>query len=235
MPVSDTRLTVLEVINEVERKLGLTPSDSLTTRDLTRVLLRLLNETVADLNDFGDWAELYGEYTVTAQSTALLTIAPSGKTVHHLHEVRYGREAAPLIETSMSDIRRLSSVSNGRGTPRQWAMRSVNASADPVIQVWPVPSTALAASSTWNVSFYEKVRQYTTDDGAVVPPFDATVMIAGVYARSLFEEQSGEPSRQAITAQAEYERRKREFYNRYRADSGTAFKFVPNGRRWGRR
>jgi len=230
MALTDVRKSVLGVVNEVERLMGLTTSATLDERRMTLVYLRLLNDVVADLNDFGDWRELYNETVVSAvASAATFTVAPSAKMVHHLHEVRFSSQPAAMSEVDMSDMRRMQRM-NSSGVPRQWAFRSVDASANPVLAVWPVPAET---SGYFDVSYYEKVREYTTADADVVPPFATEALVAGLYARALFEEQSGEPSRQALTAGAEYEKRKRESYNRYNADSGTSFQMRPS--RWGRR
>lgn len=228
MAVTDLRKSVLGVINEVEKKLSITASASLTSTDFTQVLLQLLNEVIEDCADSGDWLELYAETTVTATSSVgTYAIAP-GQLVHHLYEIAFEGQIAPLDKVDISDINRLNRL-NSHGVPRQYALIGVNASADPQFRVYPTPG-ASQADKLFTVSYFYKPRLYTTADGAEVPPFPANLLIQGLLAKARLEENGGEPTREYLVDQQVYERMKLEALNRYTGDTGFETSIVPRRR-----
>lgn len=232
MAVSDLRATVLQSINAVERKLGLTPSTTLSERSFTLVLLDLYNDVIADLADLGDWKELYTEISVTAaSSTQSYSIAPASGLVHHIYDIRFGTQPAPMYQTSMADMRQLSALQS-YGIPNQWAMFGVDASANPTIKVWPVPGSGQAGTA-FNVAYFTQPRLYTTSDASEIPPFPATVVETGLHAAAVLEENGGEPTRQYQMLAAEYEKMKRQAINRYTSDSGYEVRMVPRKRGFG--
>jgi hypothetical protein len=228
MALSDLRKTVLQIINEVEKKLSISTSSSLTATDYTQVLLQLLNEVIEDCADSGDWLELYAETTITAASSVgSYTIAP-GQLVHHIHEIAYEGQIAPLNTVDLSDINRLQRL-NSFGVPRQYALAGVSVSADPLFRVHPIPGTS-QAGDLFTISYYYKPNLLTTSDGATVPPFPANLLIAGLLAKARLEENGGEPSREYLADLQSYEALKHQALNRYTGDTGFETRLVPRRR-----
>lgn len=228
MPVSDTRLTVLEIINAVEKKLGLNASASLTASTFTEVLLGLLNEVVDELADDGNWLEQRGTVTVTAASSVREYAIPSDSSayaIHSIYEVVVSGRVSPLQPRSYSVIKQLSR-NNSFGKPNQWAPVSVNASADPVIEVFPCPGSA-EAGNLFTVHILKKPRLYTTSDASVVPPFPAMTLIGGLHSRAQLEESGQEPTGQGRATFQLHERQKGQAINRYTTDTGPSVQFRP--------
>lgn len=227
MALTDIRQTNLQIINAIQRKLGVNPTSSLTETKHATMLLRLLNEVIDEVTDAGDWQEAYEEITVTAQtSTATYTIATSGAMVKRIYEIAFDTDNSPLGVVEIQDIRRLSRL-NSYGRPRQFAVKGVDSSTgNPQVQVYPVPASA-EDGLLFNVAIYRKPVLYTTSDGSTVPIYPANVIMQGLYAKALLEENGGEPNQQYAVAYQEYARMRKEALNRYSADSGTDFYFVP--------
>ena len=54
MAITDIRFTVLQVVNEVQRKLGLNTTPTLLTNKISIELVDHINDVVSDLSDFGN-------------------------------------------------------------------------------------------------------------------------------------------------------------------------------------
>ena len=232
MAITDIRKTVLEIINDVEESLGINPSASLNANQFTRVLLRLLNEIIAEIADSGDWKEQYAEAVVTAVSSVrdyAVASQLNGSKVHHIQEVAFQGQIAPLDAVDLSTINQLSRI-NSVGVPRQYCVVSVNASADPVIRVAPMPG-ATQAGKVFTVSMFRQPQLYTVASAAgFTPPFPATVLIKMLHARALLEENGGEPTPAWEKTNEQAEKALAEALNRYTTDHGTAMRLKPRRR-----
>ena len=69
----------------------------------------------------------------------------------------------------------------------------------------------------------------TTADSTATPAFPSRVLVQGVYAKALLEENGQEPTRQFEIAYQEYIRMQREALNRLTVDTGGDVQFVPTG------
>lgn len=231
MPITDLRQTVLQIINIVERKMGLTLSTTLTSNSLTQTLLDLLNEVIADLAEDGERKELYFSHTVTAQSSvADYAVDPAGGLVHHIYEVsQSARGVAPLTPVNLSEINLLNRT-NSFGVSNQYHIVSANASGQPVARVFPTPGTSQNGDLFTFVGFL-KPPLYTTSDASTVPPFPARVLWMGLHAKALLEENGGEPTREWQMAEATYQKAKQQDLNRFTTDYGPTVQFLPDRRR----
>jgi hypothetical protein len=231
MPVTDLRQSVLSIINIVERRMAIAPSASLSATTLTRTLLDLLNEVVADIAEDGERKELYFSTVVTAQSSvADYAVDPAGGLVHHIYEIsQSARGVAPLTHVNLSEINLLNRA-NSFGVSNQWHTVSANTSGQPVVRVFPTPG-ASQAGDLFTVVGFLKPPLYTTADGAVVPPFPASVLWRGLHAYALLEENGGEPTREYELAFSLYEKAKRQDLNRFTTDPGPTVQFMPDRRR----
>lgn len=227
------RKTVIQTINEVEKKLSMTPSSAVGDSQYGGVLLQLLNETVADMSDFGQWREVYAEVSVAASGGQSDYVVPASGATHvqSIHEVAYTDRISPLELLSITDINRLKRV-GGKGTPNQYCILSVDASANPTLRVHPAPSTASSSGRAFTVAYWKKPQTYVTADASVTVPFPSNVVVQGLYANALLEENGGEPTNEYRTNLARYERAKSEALNRFDADSTDRVSFRPGFGRW---
>lgn len=228
MGISNIRLDALGIVNEVERKLGLSTSSSLTTTNFTRVLVHLLNDVIDEVSDFGDWQQMFREATLTAQSSVgTYELAVSGE-VKNIYEVVWGTDAAPLEVRTIPDIRRLQRISS-YGTPRQFAVVGVSG-VNPLFRVYPVPTSA----GTFDIAYFKKPRLLdaaVSADVSATPAFPSRVLVQGLYAKALLEENGGQPTGEYQTAYAEYLRMRKEALNRFTYDTGSDdIYFVPKRR-----
>lgn len=231
MPIADLRLTILEIVNIVERKMGISSSASLNATAFTQTLLDLLNEVVADIAEDGERKELYFSTIVTAQSSvADYAVDPTGGLVHHIYEVsQSARGVAPLTPVNLSEINLLNRT-NSFGVSNQYHVVSANASGQPVARVFPTPGANENGDLFTFVGFL-KPPLYTTSDGATVPVFPANVLWRGLHAYALLEENGGEPTREYQMALVMYEKAKQQDLNRFTADYGPTVQFMPDRRR----
>ena len=231
MAATDIRRSALEIVNEVQRRLGLNVTASLSETKHATMLLGLLNETIDELCDAGNWQELYRETVVSAlSSVGSYIVAPTSGSglVKNVYEVAFSGQTAPLNVISIEDIRRLQRLS-GHGTPRQFALVGVDpTSANPIMRVHPIPGSA-QASQYFSIAYFEKPAILVTADTTVQPSFPAQVLIQGLYARALLEESGGEATRETDAAFQLYERMRSEALNRFNSDTGTDIYFAPGG------
>jgi len=130
MTTADIRRTVIGVINEVERKLGVDESTFLTDTKFTTVLLDFLNDVIDECNDYGDWPQMFREVLVTASSSVesyKVIVSANVKNIYEIHwantagESQPGGQVAPLEVRTIEDMRRLQKT-RGFGQPRQFAI-----------------------------------------------------------------------------------------------------------------
>lgn len=226
----DLRLSVIAIVNEVQRRLGVTPTTTLDATRHARVLLGLLNKVVDKATDAGDWQELYSETIVSAQtSVGTYSVTTTAQAlVKNVYEIAFGTDTAPLEVRDTQEIRRLQRLTRPYGKPRQFAIVGVNeVTGNPKFRVYPIPVTA-QVSSNFNIAYYRKEPIYTAADINTVPALPGQVLVEGLYAEALLEENGGEPTPQYQVAFQEYERVRSEALNRYTADTGTDIYFVPH-------
>ena len=231
MANTQIRQSVLAIVNEVQRRLGVNLTASVASSRHSLTLLRLLNDVIDDLADAGDWQELYQEVTVTAQSSVsrYLVEASGGGLVRSINEVAFDVDVAPLVPRSPDEMRRLLRQSSF-GRPRHFAVIGVDASsANPVMSVSPIPA-ANEAGDLFNITIFTKPNLLTTSDDATVPVFPANLLIQGLYAKALLDENGGEQSQEFATAFAEFQRMKREALNRFNSDTGQDLILIPSDR-----
>lgn len=221
---SGVRETVLQIINRVERKLGLVASSTLTATKKSRELLDMLNEVVDEISDAGDWHEYKREANIAAlSSTATYEVEVSGN-VKNIREIVYGSAAAPLVWRDMEDIRLLNR-SNSYGVPRQVAIEGVDASSgNPIFRVTPVPISNLLS---FNVLYFQKPGLYSTSDASQTVVFPANIVVQGLYAKALLSESGGSPTQEYTIAYTEYLKGRKEANNRLNADVSQDVYFRP--------
>ena len=227
MATSDVRKTVLGIINTVQRRLGVSPTDTVSSTTHANMLLELLNDVIQECSDFGDWQEMFREVNVTAISSVGTYEVDASAEVKNIYEIHWDDDIAPLEVRDIQEIRRLQRV-NSHGEPRQFAIVGVSG-VNPLFRVFPVPTTS---GALFDVAFYKKPRIYTTSDGGVTPSFPAIMLEKGLYAKALLEEAGGEPTPQYEVAYREYVQTRAEALNRFNSDTGTDMYLTPTGARY---
>ena len=203
MATSDQYLEAIEIVNEVERKLGVSESSFFDDRKLTTVIKDFLNDTISECNDYGDWPQLFREIDVTASSSVEAYEISSSANVHHIYEIHFGTQVSPL---------------------------QVKTGANPIFRPYPIPGTN-ENNKTFDVAYYKKQRLLTTvsADTSATVLLPSRMLVQGTYAKALLEESGQEATPHYQVAYQEYIRMRRESLNRLTADTGTDVQFTPIG------
>lgn len=229
MSTLDVRRTVLEIVNEVQTRMGVNKTTTLTQTKHASVLLGLLNQLVDEISDQREWMEWYAETTVFASSSVGEYSLGVPYVIHHIYEIAFQGDVAPMDPVDIPEMRRLQrAVRYGR--PRKFSIVGTNSgTGNPTFRVSPVPGSA-QNNKFFNIALYRKPAIYSTSDIAEEPEFPAQLLIQGLYAKALLEENGGEPTRQYEVAYAEYQRMLLESANRYNSDTGgDVIQFAPMG------
>ena len=231
MAVANVRRTALQIINTVRLKQGLLGVAGFDSDTHTNLLLNLLNEVIEEVTDFSDWPQLYREYIVTAISSVdQYTIASvsASADIKNLSEISYGNRSNPLQWVTVEEMRLLRRGSRtATGEPTFVALMGTSGS-EPFVRVHPVPITADV--TTMSVVYYKMPRLLVTADNTagVVPVWPASLLVQGLYAKALLDENEGVQTKQFDAAYAEFRKMLMEVDNRLGADTGPMFvKIVP--------
>lgn len=232
MANSDVRRTNRQIVNEVQRKLGVNETSAMSTKQ-SNVIFDFLNDVIDECNDFGNWAQMFREVNVTAAtSVGSYEIAVSSQ-VKNILEIHFNTQQAPLNNVDIPQMRTLQRT-GGTGEPRQFSVTETSG-ANPIIRVYPVPGSN-QNDKLFDVAYYKKNRLYeatVTADVTATPAFPSRMLVQGVYAKMLIEESGQEKTDQYSTAYQEYVRMRREAFNRFTADTGSEVSIVPTGGRYG--
>ena len=227
MATSDVNRTVIQIVNEVERKLAVSPTTSVpqTTR-LGTVLVDFLNDVVDEVADFGDWPHLRKEVIVTAISSVTAYEVNVSAPVKTIHEIHFSAETSPLKWVTPSEIRRLGR-NRGLGRPRHYSVVEVSG-VNPIFRVAPIPGSA-QNGSPFEVSYFEKPILFaaTTAHASLRPIFPSRVLVQGTYAKALLDEAGGTETPTSRMAYGEYQKMLREAFNRFTSDFGDEVQFIP--------
>lgn len=233
MAVSDQRLTVLEIINEVRQRVKL---NVVTTVDADKdaiLKLKYLNDVVSEISDYGDWQESLQQITVTAvSSVADYTISSQAETqvsalvIQNINEVVYNSLSSDLHLIELADLRRLQR-GGSFGQPTQWAVKGTDSSGNPRFSVSPTPASA-EAGKLFTLQIFSKPAFYVTADGGIRPPFPGKLLVQGLFAKTVLDESDGEPTTRYAAVQSIFNDMLYETYNRYNGDSGGNVRFRPS-------
>lgn len=235
MAITDIRKTVLQIINEVQRKLGLAPSASLTANAQTIVMLDYLNDVIDEMVDMGNWRELLLE-TVTTAVASIDTYSLNVQTsvvVHSISDIYFGNKSASLVQISLEDMRRLTRQSIV-GQPSQFTITGTDSNGNPTVQFRPMPD-ASQDGVTFNALVYQKPRLYTTSDANLIVPLPSRPIVIGLLAKCILDEEGGAPTVHYQQTYAEYVKATNECLQRYTTDTGYHTNFRPSGFRGRRR
>lgn len=231
MALSELRYTVLEVVNEVQRKLSLTQTSTLTQNKLATVLVDHINDVVSELSDYGNWQETLVTANITAQSSVADYSIPTSAVVKNIGNIFVSNRVGPLLAVPVDQMRIMTRVT-AYGTPTQFSIFGTDANGNPNIRIRPTP-IAGNLPATFSVLYYVKPPMYTTADASVIIPFPARVVVLGTLAHYILEESEGAPTPQYQMYFQQYDNERRESLNRYNYDTGYTINFTPgwSGRR----
>ena len=155
MAITDIRKTVLETINEVARKRGLSEVDNLDQNSWSRSALDFLNDVVAEVVDFGDWDETLVTANTSCQSSAQdYTInypsSASADVIKNVKDIFLGSGGTPLFMINQDQMRILSRVPRF-GTPAQWSIFGADSNGNPIIRVTPIPVAGQGAGQVLSI------------------------------------------------------------------------------------
>lgn len=224
---SNTKKTVLEIVNEVQRKVGIpNEATSLTSNSLSTLMVDYLNDVISIINDYGDWPDAYSQINipmVTNQSEYVLNVPINAKDIK---ELNVSGQIQSLLWTNISEMRRFLRIPNSTGLPIRWALFSVDPITDsPVFNVWPAPSSFYNGTNLV-VWYYTRPSLLTTDDANTLINFPSTVVAQGLLARVVLGDNRGAANNDAEKEEMKFKLMLEEAYNRLTSDSGTSVKLI---------
>lgn len=232
MSLNNIRLTTLDIINEIRRLMSINTVTTLSADKYSLVLLRLLNHVITECLDDGDWPETYREITVLASAGTKTYSLGVPYPVQNIYEIAFDTDAAALEYRDLVDIRVLGRSGTTNGTPRQWTIKGTDNAGNPEFTVHPTPTTAHQTDGkVFDIALYKKVELLTTNDLSKRPDLPANLLIQGLYAHALLDENSGAGTDATESAFQLYYKIMREARNRYTSDTGHDIFFTPTGYR----
>lgn len=225
MGIGDVRYTVLQVVNEVQRKLGLDGS-TLSANKQSVLLVDFVNDTCNDLSDFGNWQEVMISANVTAVSGQRDYSINTSANVKNIGDIYLSTRTGPLRNVTVDDMRRMISVSSN-GTPSQYTVFGTDSNGNPIIRVRPTP-VANDAGASFSIVYFVRAPLYTTSDASSVIPFPGDLVVQGVLARAILNESGGSPTDRYTRTQQEYLEARKDALNRFKGDTGWNIQFSPS-------
>lgn len=229
MGIGDIRYTVLQTVNEVQRKLGLTATASLTTNSLAIQLVDFVNDVCNELSDCGNWQETMVSANVTAvagQRDYTITTSANIKNIGDIYFITSSNTSGPLRHVTLEEMRSLTR-SNATGVPRQFTAFETDSNGNPKLRTHPV-ATSAEHGGLFSLLFWQRPPQYTTADTATVIPFPARVMVLGVLAKQILNESGGAPTPRYQQTYQDYLLARKEALNRFAGDTGWNVSFRPS-------
>lgn len=225
MGLSDVRYTVLQATNEVQRRMGLTPTPTLTTNSFAVKCVDFINDIVADLSDYGNWQETLATALVTAVSGQSDYLIQTSAAVKNIGDVFFAPRRGSLRTVSIETMR-LMTRTTAVGQPSQFCIFGVDINGNPNIRVRPTPSVA-EDGELFSVLYYIAPPRYTTSDASTVIPFPWHMIVLGVLARAYLDESAGSPTPQYQQYYNDYLTARKETLNRFNFDTGFDVQFAP--------
>lgn len=235
--ISATRKTYLQIFNETLRKIGIDEVSTLDQTKLSAVMIDYMNDILTEINDYGDWQEMYKEEAftlVTSQSSASDYTFNTSAVVKNIHEIQFGTQIAPLWLVDLDTINRLNRTKS-YGIPTQWGVVGTDnvITGSPVVRVFPTPVTAQVGNN-FNVKYYKKPALITSANTSTYAPFPSRMVSQGLLAFTLRDEERGAQSQQWEQEYSIFKNMITETFNRYNGDMGSDTYFTPPRGRRGR-
>lgn len=233
MSIGNIRFTVLQTVNEVQRKLGLDSTASLSANKIAIELVDHVNDVVSDLSDFGNWMETLATAQVTALSSVRDYSIPTSSVVKNVGDIYIAGRAGALSNISVQDMRLLTRTTSF-GQPSQYTIYGTDTNGNPTIRLRPTPDSSLNGALI-SVLYYTKPSIYTTSDTNTVIPYPARVVVLGVLAAYTLRESGGAQTDMYSMFYKMYVDERRESLSRFNSDTGWDVSFTPGrSNRWRR-
>lgn len=228
MGIGDIRYTVLEVVNEVQRKLGLTATPSLNTNSLAIQMVDFVNDVCDDLSDFGNWQETLISANVTAVSGQRDYSINTSANIKNIGDIYFTLRHGPLRNVTIDDMRIMTRTSS-TGMPSQFTIFGTDSNGNPLIRVRPTPASN-EDGELFSIVYYVRAPKYSTSDAALVIPFPGNIVVGGVLAKAILNESGGSPTDHYNLTQQDYLAARKEALNRFKGDTGWSVSFAPTRR-----
>lgn len=219
MAIGDVRLTILEIVNEARRKLALKEVSAFTDDTQARVALDFMNDVIAEISDYGDWYSTLKELNVTLISGTSTYNLTTNDVVRRIVELTYNDETSSLRLLDLTAIRHRQRAYNAQGRPRHWGIVGEDSNGNPSIALSPTPGTN-ENGKILKVLYYAKPPLYSTSNASLIPPYDAKLIVQGLYAELLLDQSDGAQTANYQTEKAKFLQMLSEAQNRYHGDSG---------------
>lgn len=225
MAITDLRMSVLSIVNEVLRKLGLDVVTVVAANKISKELVDHINDVVDDISDFGNWMEQLATAKVTAvTSTATYSIGVSG-VVKSIGDIYLSSRQGPLTSVDI-DSMRVMTRSTVMGSPSQYAIFGTDSNGNPSIRVRPTPDSN-TNGDVFSILYYRKPSIYTTSDGATIVPFPSRVVVLGTLAAYTLRESGGAETPMYQMYYNQYLQAKKNAYGRMNGNTGWDVSFKP--------
>lgn len=231
MGIGDIRYTVLEVVNEVFVKLGLSEVTSLAANSLSRQMVMYVNDVCNDLSDFGNWQETFVSANITAVSGQRDYSINTSANVKNIADIFFTQRIGPMRNVTVEQMRIMTRVTSN-GQPTQYTIFGTDNNGNPNIRVRPTPASA-ENGGLFSITYFIRAPKYTTADNSAVIPFPGDIVVNGVLALQILNESGGAPTERYNITQNQYVQGRKEALNRFRGDTGYDISFTPSliGRR----
>lgn len=224
MSLSDIRLTVLQTVNEVQRKLGL-DTTALTANKVSKELVDHINDVVDELSDFGNWMECLATAKVTAFTSVRDYTIPTSAVVKNIGDIYLSNRRGPLNSVDIQTMRILTRTT-AMGQPSQFCLFGTDSNGNPTIRVRPTPDSSVNGQM-FSILYYTKPSLYTTSDGSVVIPYPSRGVVLGTLARYTLRESGGAPDDKFTMFNNQYQEWRKQALNRFNSDTGWDVSFSP--------
>lgn len=232
MPIGDIRYTVLQVVNEVQRKLGLNTTSSTTANKLSTQMIDFINDVCSDLSDFGNWQEVLVSANVSASAGQIDYSITTSANIKNIADIYFTLRTGPLRSINIDQMRLLTRTTS-TGMPTQYTIFGTDANGNPNIRVRPTPTSA-ESSGQFSILYYIRAPQYVagTSDALIIP-FPGDLVTQGVLAKCILNESEGAPTERYQIVQQDYLSSRKTSLNRFNGDTGWNVAFTPSliGRR----
>jgi len=230
MGVGDIRYTVLQVVNEVQRKLGLTET-GLSGNKLSIQLIDFINDICDDLSDFGNWQECMVTANVSSVAGQRDYTINTSANIKNIGDIYYSQRTGPLSNINIKDMRMFLSAN---GMPSQFTIFVTDASTgNPIIRMRPTPVSGNGFGGYFSILYWIRAPLYTTSDASTIIPFPGSIVVLGTLAKAILNESEGAPNDRYTATYQDYLQARKEALNRFNGDTGWTVSFAPS--RTGRR
>lgn len=225
MAITDIRYTVLQTVNEVQRKLGLTATPTLIANKVAIELVDHINDVVSDISDFGNWMEELTTAKITAQVSVRDYSIKTSAVIKNIGDIYLSTRRGPLRSENIQTMRILTRTTS-MGTPSQFCIFGTDSNGNPLIRVRPTPDSS-NDGSLFSILYYVKPSLYTMADASTLIPYPARVVVLGTLASYTLRENGGAPNDQYSMFFNQYLSVRKESLNRFNSDTGWDVSYTP--------